>query len=246
MKKSVLILLPLLLLLSFVSGANKLEVLPIKEVYQPNEEITLKVSLLDDENSPIADVIALTLENADKSKRFEIEANSNKITSVNLGDKAVAGYWTALASYKGLESKALFTIETSELAKFEIEGDALTITNIGNSYYTRDVQILIGDTIGVKKTGLSPGEKVVFRLIAPDGTYNIRVTDGKTSLSRNDVALTGNAIRVLDERLQGGSSITGGARVGNPDETFLGLPKSASFAYIFVLIIIGAGILIAL
>ena len=171
--------------------------------------------------------------------------HGNKLETINLGENIPALSWTVTARYNDAEDKAFFTVDSSELAKFEITGDKLVITNIGNIPYTKDVQILIGETVGIKKTGLDVGEQLSFRLIAPDGVYNIRVTDGKTTLSKSDVALTGNAIGVLDERLGANVPITGSPPASNSDNPF-SFARNNIFAYAFVLVLVGAAILLAI
>lgn len=246
MKRGILLLLGLILLASLVSAqGEKIEVSTLKEGYTPGEVITFKVSLFDSQNKPLNVDVQVAFENAAKTKRVEATVASNRLVDMNLDEKSTAGYWSVTAKYGGIESKALFIIETSELVRFDLEGDILTITNIGNTPYTRDVQILIGDTLGVKKTGLDVGEKVSFRLIAPNGVYSVRVTDGKTTFSRADVALTGNAIGILDERIKSSNPITGARLSEESDNVFL-FNKSNIFAYVFILVIVGAAILLVI
>jgi len=165
---------------------------------------------------------------------------SNKLESFDLGKDAIAGYWYVKANYSGLEAKTLFLIESNELVKFELVGDNLIITNTGNTRYTKEVQILIGDTLGVRSVDLGVGEKLSFRLIAPDGNYNVRVSDGQTVLTRSNVYLTGEVIGFLDEHLKDGWSITSN---GDTGRSFLS-SKTAYFVYLFLAFIIIAFVLL--
>ncbi|MBS3092159.1 hypothetical protein J4466_01945 [Candidatus Pacearchaeota archaeon] len=250
MKKSLLILLFVVILSPYIVIAQstdiKLQVTTTKESFQPGENITIKVALLDSQNSPINAEINLIFENAEKTKKIEKTIGSNTLIEIDLGEAIPAGYWSVIASYNGMESKAIFNIETSESAFFSLDNDMLTITNNGNSRYTKTIQILIGDTLGTKDVDLNVGEKVSFRLIAPDNIYNIRVTDGKTTLTRGNVPLTGDVIGVLDDRIRSRAPITGARIEGDSEAGALSLVKSNKIVYTFILVVVGAAVLIAI
>lgn len=239
----------MLLLLCVLLGvvtATKLEISTIKENFNPGENITLKVSIYDDENNLINDNIDIVIEDADKRKKIEKTISSNKLEEIDLGKSAPYGFWTVSAEYQDAEAKAVFSVEMNEEARFELNGDKLTVINVGNTRYSKEIQILIGSSIGKKNVELEPGETISFRLIAPDGSYSIKITDGKTTLTESDVALTGKVVGVLDERLTTGSSpVTGGVRPAGEEESFYKYLKNKKFIYVFLLVIIGAAVLLA-
>jgi hypothetical protein len=223
---------------------NKIKV-EIKESFSAGEKIAFKVSLYDSQNNLIDGDISIIVEDAEKRTKIEETVSSNKLVDVDLGEGARAGLWTITAKYQDIEVKEFFSIDLSEEVKFEIEGDKLIITNTGNTRYIRTIDIIIGESLGTKKVDLDVGKKVSFRLIAPDGTYNIKVTDGKTTMSKSSVALVGKAIGILDERLTtGGSPVTGGVKPEEEGEEIYSA-RSKSYVYIFLLVIIGAGVLLA-
>lgn len=240
-KKSLLLLLVIIFSLFVLAQGNKIEISGLKDNYPPGENITLKVSLYDSENKPIKADVSVAIEDAGKTKSIEKIISSDTLVDISLGENAKNGYWKIIVKYQGDEATSLFFVETSEIAKFNLRGDLLTITNTGNTKYTKDVQIVFGDTIKTKKMDLDIGESLSFRLIAPDGVYNIKVTDGRTTLSRNEVALTGEAIGILDERLEKES----------PGITGIVNPKTPSknrnlLVYIFIIILVASLILLSL
>lgn len=254
-KKSLILFCISLILLAFLSSfvlANKIEIPspPLKESYSAGQNITLQVNLYDEQNNLINDDVSIAIEDAEKRTKIEKTIPSNKLIDLNIGENAPNGYWKITASYQGEEVTSLFQVETNELANFNIQGDKLTVTNIGNTRYTKTIQIVIGETIGTKKLDLDLGESVNFRLIAPDGTYDIRVTDGnpKTAITKSGVTLTGNVIGILDERLaSGGNPLTSGIKTENTGEdSFYSNLKNKNFVYVFLIVIIGAGILLAI
>ncbi len=208
-----------------------------------NKKITKKISLFDAENKPIDADVQLVFEDVEKRKKIEKTAPSNKISDIDLGNDAPSGFWTITAKYNVIEATASFLIESEELAEFSLNGDALTITNVGNTRYAKTIQIIIGETVGIKKPVLEIGESITFRLIAPGGNYNVRITDGTSSLIRANVPLTGEVIGILDERLNKRTPITG---IGPENPQAGSFIKQNKFVYVFVLAVVGATILLAI
>jgi len=245
MQKRLIFLMILIFSLTLVSAQNKLEVNTVQEKYSGGENITLRISLYDSSNNLVNDNVLVSINSSDNKRNFELSLPSNKISEVDLGKNAPFGYWKVNARYLDkntgeiAESNAIFFVEANDLAQLELNGDNLTVKNIGNTVYTKTLQIVIGDTIGTKTIeDLAVGESITFRLIAPDGDYNIKITDGTTTISREKVALTGEVIGVLDERLSNPSpGITGS--IGNKSLF------NNTFVYIFIIAVFVAGILLA-
>jgi len=128
-----------------------------------------------------------------------------------------------------------------------LKNSTLTIINTGNIKYSKAVQVVIGDTISTKQVDLDVGERISFRLIAPEGTYNIKVTDGKVTFTKSDVALTGKVVGVLDNRDTTTSPLTSGVKgEQSPYEDESAQGRNKSFIYIFLLVLVGAAILLTI
>lgn len=235
----------LALILTAIAYADKIEVSTTKESFAPGENITVRVSLYDNSNNPVNQQVNLVFEDS-KKNTLEKVVSSNSLVDVNLGNNALSGYWKIYASYTSsggtIESTALFLIEANELASFQLDGDLLTVANIGNTNYMKDIQILIGETLGTKSINLGVGEKVSFRLIAPDGAYDVKVSDGKTSITRSGVQLAGNAIGIMDQRIEDSSSLASGIKTTSNGST----SRNPVFVYIFLIAVFAAGILLAI
>ena len=243
-KKSIAFLTFVIFLSAFVLAESINIEFPLGDNFKAGENITLKISIFDEQNNPVDGNIELTLVDAEKRKKIEKTIPSKKIVEIDLGEGAIHGFWTVTANYQDVETSELFTVEIEELAKFEIHDNLLTITNIGNTRYTKTVQIVIGNTVGIKEPKLDVGESISLRLIAPEGNYNVKVTDGRTSIQRSNIALTGNVVGILDERIIGGNTLTGGIK---PEDDFsLNYLKNNKFVYVFILVIFGAMILLTI
>lgn len=243
-KRSAFFLVLVIFLSTFVlAEAINIE-FPLGDSFKAGEDITLKVSLFDDQNIPFKESVELTFEDAEKISKIEKTIFSKEIVDIDLGEGIISGFWTVTAKYQDIQASEIITIEIEELAKFEINDDLLIITNVGNTRYSKTVQIVIGDTVGIKELKLDVGESVELRLIAPEGIYNLRVSDGVTSIKKGSVSLTGNVIGILDERIVGSNTLTGGIKPGGDiSSTYL---RSNKFVYVFILVIFGATILLAI
>ena len=246
-KKRLIFILSILFLTSLVLAQSaKIEVSTLNDAYLVGENISVRISLLDFENKPINTEIQIIFEDVEKRSKIERTITTNKIIEINLGENPPSGFWTLVVVHEDIEAITNFLIESEELAEFSLNNDILTITNVGNTRYARTVQIIIGDTAGIKKPDLNIGESISFRLIAPEGDYSIRVTDGTSSLIRSDVSLTGEVIGVLDERINRRSLITGVGPENLESGGIYTIVKQNPFVYVFVLAVIGAMILLAI
>jgi hypothetical protein len=248
MKKGVF-LLSFVLLISLISfaSADKIEISLVKDTVVAGESLSMKASYLDSANNPLQKDIGIVIEDANQLVSIEKTISSNNIVEINLGEKVPAGYWKITAKSGEITSTAIFMVETNELVKFEIENTTLNVINVGNVRYTKTIQVVIGESIGSKMIDLGVGERTSFRLVAPEGTYNIKVTDGKTTFTQSSVALTGKAIGVLDNREASSSPVTTAIK---GEETPYGEEQTSSpnrtIVYIFLFVVFGAAILLAI
>lgn len=224
----------------------KLDISMAKGTFEAGEKITLKVSLLDSSNKPISDNVNIILEDEKKTTKIEKTIPSNQFVDIDLGENAVYGFWNIKTTYNGIEATSLFSVEENQIAKFEIANDKLVITNIGNTKYSKNIQIMVGESIISKNVDLNIGDSNSLRLVAPKGNYNVKVVvDGKTTLTKTDVALTGNVVGALDERAQAPGMTTTLPTGKNSEGELSNYLKDNKFIYVFILVIFGAMILLA-
>ena len=252
-KKSLVFLFCIVLLSSLVIAQDyPMEILTIPEdkIFGAEETIQLIVTLHDSDNNLINDEISIIFEDVKGTKIKETTIQSNNPERIELTGEAISGEGKIIARYKDSEITEPFFIKKNELAKFEIKEEKLIITNIGNTEYKKEVYIIIGKTTGVKNPEIDIGKSVTYRLVAPKGVYNIKISDGTSqSLEIGEVSLTGTGkvIGALDEQISKRSPLTGGI---SPDEdseqALLNYVRDSKFTYVFVLVIFGAMILLAI
>jgi hypothetical protein len=247
MKIIVLLFVIFLIIPVVLAQSVKVSVSTSQKVYEQEQKVSVKVSLLDSNNNPFNDNVKVILEDAKKITSIEKEISSNNFVDIDLGENSMPGDWFVTAIYKESKSTTQFILKENQLAKFDLEGDKLIITNIGNVRYVKNIRIIIGNTRSDKDVDLAVGKSLTYRLIAPDGVYNLEITDdnGETIISRSNVELTGRVIGILDESASRSSGITGGIKLEDEWGIFSSFKRNM-FVYIFVLAIFGAMILLVI
>jgi len=236
-----------ILLSGFILAQDeKIEISMTDEIFEAGKDITFTVSLYDAENNLIDADVNIIIINPIQITKIEKTIPSNKLININLGENIIHGFWTISAQYKGAETTEFFDIEKNEEVEFELNNNVLIVKNTGNAEYSGSIKITIGESIEVRQVKLDVGKEMKFRLVAPDGIYNIKVTDGRTTLEQGSVELTGKVIGILEEETAQRSPLTGGIRPeGEKEENFYNYLRENRFAYVFMLVIFGAVILIA-
>lgn len=109
------------------------------------------------------------------------------------------GKWEISVKVDGIEAKKEFLVEEYKKLKYSLEGQILTIYNMGNVPYTGPVEIRIDDVTDVRNVeNLGVGESKLYRLLAPDGKYEIGVNDGSESKNLGSASLTGRTVSIKD------------------------------------------------
>lgn len=255
-KRSLIFLFGILFLSSLVMAQGyKMEIstIPGDKIFESKETIQIKITLYGSNNNLINDEVLIILEDARGTKIKEVAVKSNNFEKLELTGEVVSGEGKITAKYKDSEITDSFFIKEKKLAKFELQEDKLTITNIGNTEYDKTIYITIGDTTGTKTPKIDIGKSVSYRLVAPEGVYNVKVSDGVSlSLEKGEVqltgkGLTGKTIGIIDEEASKRSPVTGGiSPKENSDDALISYVRSSNFVYVFILVVFGAMVLLTI
>jgi hypothetical protein len=211
--------------------------------YNIGEDLTFKIILLEDQTQIEKQVDYKISDTLDK-KELTGTITSNQDTSIRIEKDFTGGIWTITANYFDKEVKRTFLIGENPEVEFLIEGDELIIRNTGNVRYTKTIEIKIGDEINTYAQNIKAGDEKILKLISGDGQYDIEVTDGKTSIKRQNVQLfgTGNVVGAVDKNLVGYTGFAGAGEIARAEDREISLSK-LPLSLIFIALI---GILTAL
>jgi len=246
MKKTTLLILLLLAVMPLVLAQEAtLDISIDGKAYSTGENITYEIRLFDG-TTKISSPVDVKIYDYAKKKTMNLTVMSNEQNRLFVEDDFPSGFWNIEASYGTKTAKRIFSIGDREEVKFEIYGDKLIINNTGNTIYTKTVQILIGEKVVTQKQYIEVNGYKEIRLIAPEGYYNIQITDGEESVSFSNVHLlgTGAVIGALDENLVDNPSVLGGAR--NVSAENIGKSNRSSLTTIFLIGVFGLFVLLTI
>lgn len=196
------------------------------EEYNPGEQITFKIILLEG-TTETSQEVTYTLQDALHKKEITNTTTSNQEVSLTIGEDFPSGIWTITAESKDSSVIRTFNVGENQKVEFLIQADTLIIRNKGNTRYTKTLQITIGDEVNSYIQNIKAGEEKVLKLISADGTYNIKVTDGITTIKRENVQLfgVGNVVGAIDEGLVGYTGFAGAGNLRDSDNRIVSLKK---------------------
>ena len=231
---------------AFVSAEYSIDISGLKESYSVGEEINYKVLLLENGTLVVRNVEVIFSDDLGISE-IKLDVNSNEDNTLQVFKNFSSLGWNIKAKYDGKEVKRSFMIQENLDVEFLLEDGKLIIKNQGNVPYTRTVQIKIGDEIESYTQNIPTGKQKIWVLIAPEGNYNIEISDGVNTFTRNNVRLTsigtGNAIGAMGESQQITGLLGGPIAPEKMDKAFI--PSDKSYVAItFILAVLGLGILL--
>ena len=244
MRKSLLLGLTLVMLVGFVAASSIDVSVGSSEEYSIGSDVTFSVRLVDDNGVLISESIDVVLSDALEKKVIEMSVSSNEDVSVLIEDDFMSGVWNIKASYGEDVGRGIFNVAANSDVEFVIDGDELMIRNVGNVRYTKTVIITIAGEDYSYVQNIGVGEEKVLRLLVPEGSYDIKITDGEKSLTKSDIQLfgTGNVVDAIDPGLVGYVGLGGASDPEDLGENFFSSDKTW-LAVVFVAAIFGIGIL---
>ena len=129
---------------------------------------------------------------------FQNRIKSGEINSLTIPKNASPGSWKSIVIYSGLKEEKALNVEVKEEVSFNLENQTLTISNVGNIPYTKSLNIDIGGSKIIREIYLEVGETKKLKLLAPDGEYPIRLSDGGEYRNLGEAYLTGDAVNIRD------------------------------------------------
>lgn len=164
---------------------------------EPGNDFEYLINVFDQVGSGLSRDVRVEIYNPDGNLFVDkIVKSLETATFVTKGDYA-PGAWTIKVAVEGFDAEKKFYVSEKEAVDFMLENSTLTITNIGNVKYDKEVEIKIGEHVEIKRVELGVGKFKQFKLSAPDAEYSVSVKSGEDELS-SQVSLTGNAISIGD------------------------------------------------
>lgn len=249
MKKIIIIVLAymlILLSLAYISAEYSIDISGLKQSYSVGEEISYQILLL--ENGKAIDKnIEVVFSNDLNKKEIRQSVISNRLNTLLVDKNFSSLGWHAKAGYEGKEVTRSFFIAEISKVEFVIEGNKFIIKNKGNVAYTRDVKVKIGEEENIYTQNIPIGGEKIWILVAPEGSYDIEVSDGITSFTKSNVLLssptTGNSIGLMSDEFSGTGFVTSITDPDNQGKSFISINK-IPVAFIFIGAVAGLVVLL--
>lgn len=177
---------------------KKIEIALSSQNIKPGNNLNFKIILYDQSGNLINRESSFLIENSKGEALYKSLTEINKDETFFIEKNLSFGYYKIKAYSSGVYGEREFYVEENEEVEFEIIDGILTVRNIGNVKYNKAVQVKINDVVEIITPELEIGEEKKYGLAAPDGEYEIVVTDGENSISNKGVSLTGSVISVKE------------------------------------------------
>jgi len=175
--------------------AEKIDIV-VGNSYFPGEDVEFKAVLYNDNNEKIDGSLGFKVQDYYTNIVKEGIVSSGEKINLKLPENAIRGLWKITVMFGDIKKEEWFDVGELEKAEIKLEGSNLIITNIGNVFYRKPISISIGDHSETALVRLAIGETKKIRLTAPEGVYDIFVSDGtkENTLEFKGIPLTGKVI----------------------------------------------------
>ncbi len=162
----------------------------------PGNEFSVGAELFDQSGISMEGVVYLNLVSPEGiSEEFSVA--SGEIIDINFPYNASPGNWNVYSFFEEINDVKEFEVLAIQKAEFDFLDSVLIVRSVGNAVYNKTIEVNIGEDTRELVLNIQPGEERRFNLKAPNGEYEVLVSDGDSNVQRN-LLLTGNAVSVSD------------------------------------------------
>ncbi|VVB79310.1 Uncharacterised protein [uncultured archaeon] len=165
----------------------------------PGESFGFGVDLYDQSGKAMpAELSALVIPPTQKDNvQFGVAAGSTG--NISFLTNSTPGTYRLIVSLGTLSEEKTFVVKAvPKIDMSFLENSSLLIVrNIGNAAFNDSINVTIGEGVERLQLNIQPGEERRFNLRAPNGQYDVKVSDGANSIQAS-LLLTGRAIQVSE------------------------------------------------
>ncbi len=163
----------------------------------PGTSLKVKAILHDQTGEKIDSTASITIKDVNNKILEQKEINTDESFEYPIKSDEPPVEWKIFAISNKLTAENKFLIKTNEDVYIEVTNKTILVTNIGNVPYNKTLLVKIGDTPLNIYIMLDVGQSKEYVLSAPDGKYNVKVSNGQEEVSEF-MSLTGGAIDIRE------------------------------------------------
>jgi len=188
-------------MLSVKQKPRKIEIITDKQSVIPGQEIKFKPVIYDQAGDLVDGNVKILVFNENGENYLGKVVKSGEELSVGFAENEGFGTWRIEASAFELTGMRNFEIEQLQKASFRILNNTLTVVNVGNVPYKKQIMVNIGRSpSAIGPLDLAVGEEKAYVLTGnEEGEYALSVSDGEQSVETS-AHLLGGAIGVRELR----------------------------------------------
>ncbi len=162
---------------------TKITIVADKEAINPGEKISIRAFLRDQAAMDIDESITLKVVNDKNEEYYDSVKRTGEEAIVTLAEDVVPGNYFIKGTFGDIEGEKLFVVGEVELLKYDLDGQMLVVTNVGNIPYEGPLQI---EMSGFDKTssisrklnlGVGQEERIDLGVDRVTGEYDIVIND---------------------------------------------------------------------
>ena len=167
-----------------------------EESVTPGNDFSYTPVLYDQAGNEGQGEVTLTISKPDKSVLIERVASAGQPSNFFVEFNSTPGIWEVKAAMEDYQRVKTFSVEELRQISTNLSAGVLIVTNTGNVLFEGPIEVSIGNKTTVSQVSLEVGESSDFKLGAPDGEYEVSVSDGKSVQALGRTFLTGNVIGI--------------------------------------------------
>jgi class 3 adenylate cyclase len=164
-----------------------------------DDNVTAKFFVYDQSGIIMEDGLKVELIDPNGSIRYNGVVSTLDSFVISIDSNFTPGDWKVVSKLDDLYFSRIFTVSPSERLSYSVNGNKLLVKNLGNVAYNKEVQLEIGGELQTFNVDLGLNEEKTFVLSAPEGNYDISVSDNSGKKVIGSSYLTGNAISVSED-----------------------------------------------
>ena len=162
----------------------------------PGEILTIGAEIYDQSGVEMEGSVSVTIISPEREENQKIVQTGDFI-SIDFPTNATPGTWEVYAQFQDILEKKEFQVNEFPKVEFEFINSILIIRNIGNCIYNKTINIKIGEETQELNLNMKMNEERRFNLKAPDGEYDVVVSDQETEIEQR-LLLTGKVVSIIN------------------------------------------------
>jgi hypothetical protein len=162
------------------------------------DELNSKFFVYDQTGKEMEKEVGIALYGPNKELKYSGNLMSGEGFSLEINSNYTPGAYYFESRYGNYYARKEVEIKPSMRIEALLQDNKILIKNIGNVPYDKEIEIGIGENKEKLHVVLGLNEEKLYRLSAPEGSYDISVNDGIESKNLGGSVLTGRAISISE------------------------------------------------